>query len=308
MADIVVSEFLDDAALARLAAYEVHYDPDPVDHPEDLIEACRGARGLIVRNRTKVTRALLEAAPKLEVVGRLGVGLDQIDLPACAEHDVTVCPASGANALAVAEYVIGSIFHLSRLSLSNTPAVLAGAWPRTKTREWEVAGRTLGIIGFGHIGRMTAGLARGLGMRIIACDPFLDDHDPAWTEGERRDLPALLAEADTVSLHVPLTDSTRGMIGAAEIDQMKTTAFLINTARGGVVDNEAVATRLRDGKLGGAALDVFEGEPLSAEQAFPLRDAPNLILTPHIAGLTDEALDRVSTMTVSNVLRVLESN
>ncbi|MEQ9328180.1 MAG: NAD(P)-dependent oxidoreductase, partial [Rhodospirillales bacterium] len=191
MVDIVVSEIIDEAALAPLANHSLVYDQDLVDRPGDLKAALADARALIVRNRTQVTRELIAAAPKLEVVGRLGVGLDNIDLDACAAAGVKVCPASGANALAVAEYAIGAMFVLFRECLSNTPAVLDGKWPRMKTREWEVAGKTMGIIGFGDIGRRTGGLARALGMRVIACDPLLADDDPAWKDAGKADLATL---------------------------------------------------------------------------------------------------------------------
>ncbi len=307
MVDIVVSEIIDEAALAPLANYSLVYDQDLVDRPGDLKVALADARALIVRNRTQVTPELIAAAPKLEVVGRLGVGLDNIDLDACAAAGVKVCPASGANALAVAEYAIGAMFVMFRECLSNTPAVLDGKWPRMKTREWEVAGKTMGIIGFGDIGRRTGGLARALGMRVIACDPLLAADDPAWKGTGRADLATLLSEADVVSLHVPLDDTTRNMIGAGELAQMKPTAILINSARGGIIEETALASALKAGKLAGASIDVFPSEPLDTGKTAKFRDVPNLILTPHMAGLTDEALDRVHSMVVRRVLEVLEA-
>jgi (S)-sulfolactate dehydrogenase len=306
MVDIVVSEIIDEAALAPLAKYDVLYDQDLVDRPDDLAKELSTARALIVRNRTQVTPELIAAAPKLEVVGRLGVGLDNINLDACAAAGVKVCPASGANALAVAEYAIGAMFTLFRECLSNTPAILDGTWPRMKTREWEVAGKTMGIIGYGDIGTRTGGLARALGMKVVACDPLLGDDHPAWKDVARRELDALLAEADVVSLHVPLDDSTRNMIGADQLARMKPTAILINSARGGIIDETALVAALKAGSLAGASIDVFPAEPLDREKAAKFRDTPNLILTPHMAGLTDEALDRVHSMVVRRVLEVLE--
>lgn len=307
MVDIVVSEIIDEAALTPLSNYSLVYDQDLVDRPGDLKAALADARALIVRNRTQVTPELIAAAPKLEVVGRLGVGLDNINLDACAAAGIKVCPASGANALAVAEYAIGAMFALFRECLSNTPAVLDGKWPRMKTREWEVAGKTMGIIGFGDIGRRTGGLARALGMRVIACDPLLADDDAAWKDAGRAELATLLSEADVVSLHVPLDETTRNMIGAAELAQMKPTAILINSARGGIIDEAALATALKAGKLAGASIDVFPSEPLDSGHTAKFRDVPNLILTPHMAGLTDEALDRVHSMVVRRVLEELEA-
>ena len=302
---IVATEFMDEAALADLDA-DVLYDPALVDDRAATLAAVAAADAVIVRNRTQVDAELLAAAPRLRCVGRLGVGLDNIDIKACAKRNVSVHPATGANAASVAEYVIGALLVLVRGCFGANAAMLAGGWPRGALGGGgEIGGRTLGLVGFGTIAREVASRARALGMTVIAHDPVLAADNPAWRDVGRVALRDLLARADAVSLHVPLTDETRGLIDADALAAMKPSAVLVNTARGGVVDEAALADALRAGRLGGAALDVFEEEPLGAEAARAFEGCPNLVLTPHVAGVTAEANDRVSRLTVRNVARAL---
>ncbi|CUI79060.1 D-3-phosphoglycerate dehydrogenase [Achromobacter xylosoxidans] len=297
---VLISEFMDAPAVDALRQrFDVRYAPDLVEQRDALLRAAGQADALIVRNRSQVDAALLAAAPRLRAVGRLGVGLDNIDLPGCAARGIQVVPATGANARAVAEYVIGTLLALLRGAYAASAEVAGGQWPRAALSQGlEAHGRTLGVVGFGGIGQLTARLAAGLGMRIVACDAALPADHPAWAEtgATRLDLDDLLAQADAVTLHVPLTAGTRHLLDAA---RMRPGAVLINTSRGGIVDEAALAAALRGGHLGGAALDVFEQEPLPA--GGPLAGAPNLILTPHIAGLTREANTRVSDMVAAGV-------
>jgi (S)-sulfolactate dehydrogenase len=236
-------------------------------------------------------------------VGRLGVGLDNIDTDACAERGVAVYPATGANSASVAEYVITAALMLLRRSWFMTPRMIAGEWPRQAAGAGsEIAGKTLGLIGFGLIARDLAGMAAGLGMDVIAHDPFVADDDPAWRDVEQTDIDALRARADVISLHVPLTDATFHLIDESALSRMKPGAILVNAARGGVVNEAALAHALRSGQLGGAALDTFETEPLTTEAAAVFDGVPNLILTPHIAGVSVEANRRVSKMIADKVL------
>ncbi|MEM7268824.1 MAG: hydroxyacid dehydrogenase [Pseudomonadota bacterium] len=305
---IVISEFLNEAALSGFPdTWSVHYDPLLVDDRSAFLELLSGADALIVRNRTQVNEELLAAAPALKAVGRLGVGLDNIDMAACAAKDVAVHPATGANTLSVAEYVISSALSLTRGSYDAKGAMLSGDWPRGALMGGEVSGRTMGLWGYGAIARAVAERTSALGMNTIAHDPFLPADDTSWKGAERVSADALLERSDVLSLHVPLTDETRGMIGAEAIASMKSTAILINTARGGVVDETVLADALKAGSLGGAALDVFVEEPLTAEAAAKFEGCPNLILTPHIAGVTIEGNVRVSELTVASVRRTLES-
>ncbi len=306
---ILISEFMDEAAVASLqAGFETTYDATLVDRRDELLAKLKDADALIVRNRTQVNAEILAAAPNLKVVGRLGVGLDNIDLPACKARSVEVIPATGANALAVAEYVIATAMMLLRGAYVSTPAVAAGQWPRGPLSNGrEIGGKILGIVGFGGIGQLTARLAKGLGMRVVANDPMVDAAASVWKETgvTCRTLDELLAESDVISLHVPLVVETRYLINAARLATMKPDAVLINSARGSIIDEAALAVALKAKKLGGAALDVFDTEPLKAGS--PLADCPNLILTPHIAGVTAESNARVSSMIAERVAAYLAS-
>ncbi|XYI31029.1 (S)-sulfolactate dehydrogenase [Cupriavidus oxalaticus] len=308
MKRICISEFMDDAAVQALrAGFDLRYEPGWVDRRAELLDALPGAQALIVRNRTQVDAALLAGAPSLRVVGRLGVGLDNIDVDACRERGIRVIPAAGANARSVAEYVVTTAALLLRGAYGSSALVAAGQWPRARLSEGrEALGKTLGLVGFGDIGRQAAALAQAFGMQVVAFDPMLSGDDPAWARTGVRSvaLDTLLAQADAVSLHVPLVAATRHLLDAQRIAGMKRGAVLINTARGGVVDEAALAQALRDGHLGGAALDVFEREPLPAGSV--LADVPNLILTPHIGGVTQEANARVSMMIAQQVRQTLE--
>lgn len=311
MTDIVISEFMDEASIDDLRTdFQVHYDPSLVDHPDKLRAALGDARALIVRNRTQVRADILAAAPRLEVVGRLGVGLDNIDLEECRKRSVTVCPATGANDLAVAEYVIATAMVLLRGSYHALPLMLAGSWPRNQLMGRETSGKILGLVGFGAIARETARRALALGMEVVAYDPFVAAGDPVWKQHNTQSVgyDTLLGLADVISLHVPLSEGTRHLIDARALAKMKAGAMVINAARGGVIDEFALAESLRSGHLGGAALDVFETEPLTAEAAKPFAGLANLILTPHIAGVTDESNVRVSSLTAVNVRKVLNGS
>jgi len=307
MAEIVISEFMDEAAIRDvLAGRDVIYDPKLVDRPDELMQLLREARALVVRNRTQVRGALLEAAPKLEVVGRLGVGLDNIDVEACKTRNIAVYPATGANDVSVAEYVITAMLVLLRRAWFATPAVIGGQWPRMTTIGREVSGKVLGLVGLGGIARETATRARALGMTVLAHDPLLPATHPAWQLAAPVALAELLATADVLSLHVPLTPATKNMIGATELAAMRKGAILVNAARGGIVDEAALVAALQSGHLGGAALDVFATEPLDATQGGRFANVPNLILTPHIAGVTEESNVRVSEVTARTVLAHLD--
>jgi len=304
--DIVISEFMDQGAVDSLAAdYDVVYDPQLVDRHDDLLAAVASARALVVRNRTQVRGELLEAASGLRVVGRLGVGLDNIDLDTCKQRAVVVCPATGANDAAVAEYVIATAMILMRDAYAAGSDVIAGTWPRQRCMGREIGGKVLGLIGFGGIARETAGRARALGMYVMAHDPFVAETDRAWNDVERSELDNLMANADAVSLHLPLTDETRGLLDASMIARMKKGAVLVNTARGGIVDEDAVVESLRAGHLAGAAIDVFGTEPVTAAAGARFAGVSNLVLTPHIAGVTQESNVRVSAVTADNVRKVL---
>lgn len=306
MTDIVICEFMDEQ-IAR-AGFENHdfiYDPTLVDDKERLLNEIGNARALVVRNRTQVRDDLLDAAKNLKVIGRLGVGLDNIDLDVCHQRDIKVCPATGANDLSVAEYVITAAFALMRGAWASTQQVSQGLWPRNDVIGMEVSGKTLGLVGYGNIARQTAKRAKALGMSVIATDPYLSSNDPCWGDTQALSLDDVLKTADIVSLHTPLTKETHHLINAQSLSQMQSHSVLINAARGGVVDEDALAHALTHNKIGGAALDVFENEPLTADDGRKFLGCPNIILTPHIAGVTQESNLRVSKVTVENVLAAL---
>jgi (S)-sulfolactate dehydrogenase len=297
---VVISEFMDAPAVASLAArHDVDYRPRLVDEASALAAALPGAAAWIVRNRTQVRGSLLEAARDVRVIGRLGVGLDNIDVEACAARGIEVIPATGANAESVAEYVVCAAMVLLRGAFFSTRAVEAGTWPRqTLSQGREAAGKVMGIVGYGNIGRLTARKAEALGMTVMS-------YDSVAADASTQDLELLLRESDVVSLHIPLDSRTRGLLDARRLGLMKRNAVLINTARGGIVDEAALASMLREGRLGGAALDVFDQEPLPAGS--PLSGAPRLILTPHIAGVTLEANERVSALIADRVAKALDN-
>ena len=258
-----------------------------------LIEALQGVHLLGIRSRTQLTGKVLEAANRLIAVGCFSVGTNQVDLEAARHAGIPVFNAPFSNTRSVAELVIGEIVMLLRRTFPKSTGAHAGQWDKSAVDSHEVRGKTLGIVGYGNIGSQLSYLAEAMGMRVI----FFDQTDKLrHGNTEPADsLHALLRESDIVSLHVPETPATHGMIGKAEIAAMKKGAYLINNSRGTVVDLEALAAALKDGHLRGAAVDVFPVEPASNKDAFvtPLQGLDNVILTPHIGGSTEEAQERI---------------
>lgn len=259
---------------------------------EALEEAVRDAEGLIVRSGTQVDESLLDLAERLEVIGRAGVGVDNIDMRAATRRGVAVINAPGGNTSSTAELAFALLLAAARRVAEADRSVREGRWDRKALRGRQLRGNTLGVIGAGRIGTEVARRAHAFGMRILAHDPYLSAERAADERLERVELDELLERADFVTVHVPLTEQTRGMIGVAEIARMKPTAILINAARGGIVEERALAVALEQRKLGGAALDVYETEPLPGEH--PLRGTPNLVMTPHLGAATIEAQREVA--------------
>lgn len=308
MADVVIPEFMDQEAADLVQKdYDVHWDRDLWNRRSELFRHLADARAIVVRNQTRVDPELLAAAPRLRVVARMGVGLDNIDLAACKARGVEVCPSIGANALSVAEYVIvTAMVLLRRQALRSTAALVAGEWPRERLAGGvELAGRTMGIIGFGSIGQVLGAKARAMGMNVIAHDSMLPAGAPAWKDARRVALDDLIAEADVISLHCPLLPETRDLIGAAQFARMKPGAVVINSARGGIVNEADCADALRAGRIAGVALDSFTSEPITREIGALFHGLDNVILTPHIAGVTLEANKRIGMAAVDTIRRVL---
>ncbi|HBV97483.1 MAG: 2-hydroxyacid dehydrogenase [Peptococcaceae bacterium BICA1-7] len=304
MAKIVVTELIWEEGLDILRAVgEVIYDPD-LWKKETLESSIRDSDALIVRNQTKVTEGLIAPASKLKVVGRLGVGLDNIDIGACKKAGVEVVFARNANAISVAEYVFAAMLSFSRQPYKATEDVKNGNWNRKKFTLSELYGKTLGLIGVGEIGTRLAARARAFGMNILGHDPFLPPYEVAITElgVSMTSLENLLSESDFISLHVPLNENTRNFINKESLSLMKPTACIINTARGGIINEQDLYEALLDKRIAGAALDVLSKEP---PQGSPLLDLDNVILTPHIAGLTEEAQVRTSVLVAKEVVKVL---
>ncbi len=258
-----------------------------------LIEKLQDTRILGIRSRTQITRDVLRATTRLVAVGCFSVGTNQIDLAAAQRRGIPVFNAPFSNTRSVAELTIAECVMLLRRTFPRSVSAHQGGWDKSATGSREIRGKTLGIIGYGNIGTQLSMLGEAMGMRVI-----FHDHTDKLRHGNvepTANLDELLAASDIVSLHVPDTAQTRGMIGAAEIAKMKDGAYLINNARGTVVDIDALAQALKSGKLAGAAIDVFPKEPGSNKEAFasPLQGLDNVILTPHVGGSTEEAQERI---------------
>ena len=261
--------------------------------PAELPQALDGVHLLGIRSRTQLTGPLIAGASRLIAVGCFSVGTNQVDLDAARHRGIPVFNAPFSNTRSVAELVIGEIIMLLRRIFPRSVSAHAGGWDKSATDSLEVRGKTLGIIGYGNIGSQLSNMAEAMGMRVIFFD--LTDKLRHGNTEPAESLADLLARSDVVSLHVPETPATHGMIGAAEIRRMKKGAYLINNSRGTVVDLEALAAALRDGHLRGAAVDVFPSEPASNAERFvsPLQGIENVILTPHVGGSTEEAQERI---------------
>jgi D-3-phosphoglycerate dehydrogenase/(S)-sulfolactate dehydrogenase len=257
-----------------------------------LAAALRGRQAILVRGQTQVTGDVIRAVQGLRVIARAGAGTDNIDTTAARAAGVAVFNAPGANAVSVAEHAWGLIFALLRHIPAADASMRAGKWEKSKLTGSEVSGRTLGLVGLGYVGREVARIGIALHCRVLGYDPV--EGAGADVVGiERVDLDTVFRESDIVSLHAPLTNETRHVVDASRLALMKRGAILINAARGGLVDEGALAKALEDGRLGGAGLDVFEKEPPSPAPN-PLAALPNVVLTPHLGASTDEAQERAA--------------
>ena len=272
--------------------------------PEQLIARIPGYDALVVRSETKVTAEVLAAARRLRVVGRAGVGVDNIDIDAATQHGVLVLNAPTGNTIAAAEHAVAMMLALARNIPAADASLRAGRWERSRLMGVELRDRTLGVLGLGKIGFEVARIAgEGLRMRVIAHDPLVT-HDRAEQAGaELVDMDTLLAESDVLSVHVPLTDRTRGVIGAAELRRMRPGARVINVARGGIIDETALAEAVRDGVIAGAAVDVFTSEPVPP--GHPLIGVDGIVVTPHLGASTAEAQVNVAADVADQIVEYL---
>ncbi len=302
---IVVAEPFDDDALDRLRALGEIVSLTTPDE-SSLISSVQGADALLVRSYAQVTRHVIASAPRLKVIGRGGAGLENIDLAAAHEHGVTVVHTPAAATGAVAEFTLGLILALERRITVGATMISSDAFheARRTLLGRELAGLTLGIIGLGRIGKTIAGICRhGLGMNIIYND--LVEMGCLDFAAEPVSKETLYRNSDVISLHVPLTSQTRGLIGSPELQEMKPTATLINAARGAIVDSVELAAALGRGDLAGAALDVYDPEPIPPDH--PILSAPNVLLTPHLAARTAVGLARMNDV-VDDVVTVLQGH
>lgn len=287
-------------------SYEVIYNPGLVQDVSRLNAQAKDAEALVVRNRTQVNEDLLKACPHLRVVGRLGVGLDNVDLAACTTKGISVIAAKGCNAVSVAEYVLSCLFHHARFLHSSDAAIRGNRWDRSISTGTEVFGKTLGLVGVGDIGQRVATRAVALGLRVIAYDPFvLPTSSLVQDVGvELTDLRSVLSFAHYLSIHVPLTKSTHHIIGKPELALLREDAMLINTSRGAVIDEQALLDSLKEAPQRYAYLDVRETEPPRMKDR--LINLPNVVSTPHVAGITRESSERVAKFILSQVDAVLQ--
>ena len=268
----------------------------------DFLQLLPEYDALIVRSGVKVDAEAIGAGTRLRVVGRAGVGVDNIDVPAATAAGILVVNAPTANTIAAAELTVGMIYALARNIAAADASLRRGEWRRADFLGLELRGRTLGIIGLGKIGLAVAERARAMEMTLLGSDPFVTTDAAAERAIELVEVDELLARADVVTLHVPLNDATRGLIDARALALMKPTALIVNVARGGVVDEQALAAALHEGRLGGAAVDVYEHEPPTDS---PLLSAPNTVLTPHLGASTREAQSKAGLEVAEQVIDAL---
>ncbi len=278
------------AILEEARGLQVSYRPGL--SPGELLEAIAGVDALVIRSGTKVTADVIEAGEKLRVIGRAGIGVDNVDVPAATARGIVVMNTPGGNNITTAEHAIALLISLARHIPQATASMKEGKWEKKQFTGLELYNRTLGVIGLGNIGRIVADRARGLGMKVIASDPFLGQAAAQKLGVELVSFDELLGRADAISVHVPRTKDTTGLLGRDAFDKTRAGVLVINAARGGIVDEKALVEALDDGRVGGAALDVFEEEPPVAEN--PLVKHPKVICTPHLGASTEQAQVNVS--------------
>jgi len=297
---ILVADDVSESGLQPLRAAGLNVEKRTGLTKPELIEALKDCEGLIVRSETKVTAEILEGAGALRVIGRAGVGVDNIDVPAATMRGVVVMNAPDGNTITTAEHTIAMLVSLARSIPQANSSLQAGRWERKKFIGVELQGKTLGIVGLGRIGRVVAARARAMGMTIVAYDPFIAQEQARDLEIELTTLDEVYSRADFLTVHTPLTAETRGLIDREVLSKMKPSARIINCARGGLVDEEALAEAIKSGTIAGAAVDVFTKEPPPPDH--PLLGLEQVIVTPHLGASTTEAQEGVA-YTVAEQMR-----
>ncbi|HYM62804.1 MAG TPA: phosphoglycerate dehydrogenase [Thermoanaerobaculia bacterium] len=304
---VLVTDTLADSGLAILQrAEDVELVYSPGLKGRDLLAAVAESDAIVTRSGTSVTPELVGAGSRLRIVGRAGVGLDNVDVAACTSRGILVINAPTANIMSATEHTMAMLLSLCRNIPEADASTKRGDWVRSKFLGTELNGKTLGVIGLGRIGTRVAVRAKAFGMQVIACDPYIPPTVAENVGATMVTLDDLIRQAGVITVHTPLTDETRGMIGAAEIARMHDGVILVNCARGGIYDEIALAAALESGKVAGAAIDVYESEPPAKDH--PLLKAKNIVLSPHIGANTIEAQDRVAVQTAEMVVEALRGS
>jgi D-3-phosphoglycerate dehydrogenase len=290
---VLVSDKLSKTAVQvfRDRGIDVDYQPDLGKDKDALLKAIDGYDGLAIRSATKVTAKLLGAASKLRVIGRAGIGVDNVDVPAASQRGIIVMNTPFGNSITTAEHAIAMMFAVARQITAADASTQAGKWEKNRFMGVEIAGKTLGVVGCGNIGSIVADRGIGLKMRVIAYDPFLSEERAVQLGVDKVDLDELFRRSDFITLHTPLTEKTRNIVDAAAIARMKDGVRIINCARGGLVVEEDLAAAVKSGKVAGAGVDVFVNEPAETSPLFGL---PNVVCTPHLGAATTEAQENVA--------------
>ena len=302
MTKILITEFINQSSLKNLnKKFDVKYDEKLYENEKQLITMIKDYEGLIVRNKTQVNLDILKNALKLKFIGRLGVGLDNIDTEYCKNKKIHVQPATGMNADSVAEYVVSSSMSLIKKIPMFHNGTIKGEWPRTTIKSLEIKQKNLGIIGFGIIGKKVAEYSSKNGLKILAYDPYVKEINDKEIDAKLSSLKEIYEKSDIISVHLPLTDETKNMVNKSSFSQMKNKPIIINTSRGGIINERDLIEAYHKNIISGFALDVFENEPIESKFYHKIKPGMNCILTPHISGVTTESNIRVSDFIVKKV-------
>lgn len=304
---VLVSDKLSEAGLDVLReAQDVELEYKPGMSEDELCNVIGDFDGLIIRSGTQVTPRVIDAADRLRVVGRAGIGVDNVDIPAASRRGIVVMNTPTGNSVTTAEHALSLLASMARKIPQAVASMRSGKWQKSKFQGREIAFKTLGIIGLGNIGRIVADRAQGLKMNVIGVDPVMSSDRAAALGIELVDLDDLLKRADFITIHAPLTPETKGLINDAAFDTMKDDALIVNAARGGIVDEDALVRAINDGKIAGAALDVFSEEPISPDS--PLLGLDNVLCTPHLGASTSEAQERVAVEIAEQAVAYLQND
>ncbi len=303
MIKILITEFINQNSIDNLKKkFEIKYDEKIYENKLKLENIIHNYEGLIVRNKTQIDSNVLKNAKKLKFIGRLGVGLDNIDTEFCKNKNIHVQPATGMNADSVAEYVVSSSMSLIKKIPMFHNGTIKGEWPRTTIRSAEINQKFLGIIGFGTIGKKVAKFCSKNGLKILAYDPYINEINDKEIDAKLSNLDEIYEKSDIISIHLPLTDETKNMINKSSFSKMKNNPIIINTSRGSIINENDLIDAYHEKIISGFALDVFENEPIESKFYNKIVPGMNCILTPHISGVTTESNIRVSDFIVKKIV------